>query len=1151
MSVPLSLPGASQFGIVAASAGDLSLVVWSETDASGVEDLRGMRVRKSDGSPIDATPFCIACGPRRQRAPAVASNGTDFLVTWEDIQDSGYPRIMSVRVRGSDGAVLGEPRVLRDIFPGNDNATIASDGSNYVVVWRGYTYGCMYYPWGPSCSYLPYLHSAKVSAADGSSTPISVPSTGSHLNGNPQVTYGGGNYLFTWTSNPSSYSSNVYAVRMRAWDGALLDSTPRLLLSNAVRPKVAFDGSRFLVVWSSGGTKLMTSRVEQDGTVLDPTGNLLLEIYFRDTIDGYNVIFDGADYRVLWWESMGRMGYPGGLHGVRVKTDGRLASGSQVQLGSTGRQGQALAAVGRGRFLVGYSMANKPPFMDPPFEYRAKLKVVEDLPLGQGCTQGVQCQSGLCVDGVCCDSVCGDGASDDCQACSVAKGASVDGTCGAIQAQAAVVCRPTAVACDVAETCDGTSLACPADDTSPSEPELSGDKCEDSPCDVANYLAALGPNALDPSFGQGLLSTAESACRSFESGDTQAMQGQLRALTHQVRAQAGRKLSASVADTLLSALGGLFKPSACVQVQPAAPAPVEPTPLPLAQGPFVSPERSVPSMMGATRQYSVVAASAGDITLVVWTENDQSGSPNLRAVRVRKSDGTLLDAESLCIACSDNYESEPAVASNGTDFLVTWSESPYMGPSHVRGVRVKGTTGAVIPPYMDLGEMGPRSWKPSVASNGSDYLVVWHGYQVECYFPPGQPWPDDCFLVDTLVGSPVSATAAWTGHTFALMPSSYAPSDVMPQVAYGGGNYLVTWTGSPQPPSSNPSVYATRVRASDNAVLDKTTPRTLASNAKASGIAFDGSRFLATWSTLGGEVRASRLGLDGEQLDPGGFPVGTGGAANVLFDGTDYQVAWEQGQSTVRQLKARRVTREGQVVSGSELVFTENHYEWASATSELPVLAALGPGRLLVGYTKRPGPYDATSVKLRTVEHMPLGQGCTQNAQCQSGLCVDGVCCDSVCGGGAGNDCQACSVAAGGAVNGTCGAVRAEAAVVCRASAMACDASEVCDGSGLACPADEPSVSAPDLTCDKCQDNACDVANYLAWMGPELLLQPIGPALQHKADEACASFQAGDVQGARSHLQALLNEVRAQSGKKLSTSVADTLVGSITGLLND
>ena len=41
--------------------------------------------------------------------------------------------------------------------------------------------------------------------------------------------------------------------------------------------------------------------------------------------------------------------------------------------------------------------------------------------------------------------------------------------------------------------------------------------------------------------------------------------------------------------------------------------------------------------------------------------------------------------------------------------------------------------------------------------------------------------------------------------------------------------------------------------------------------------------------------------------------------------------------------------------------------------------------------------------------------------ECDLGLtCVDGVCCTTACGGGT-NDCQACSVAAGAAVDGTCG----------------------------------------------------------------------------------------------------------------------------------
>jgi len=60
----------------------------------------------------------------------------------------------------------------------------------------------------------------------------------------------------------------------------------------------------------------------------------------------------------------------------------------------------------------------------------------------------------------------------------------------------------------------------------------------------------------------------------------------------------------------------------------------------------------------------------------------------------------------------------------------------------------------------------------------------------------------------------------------------------------------------------------------------------------------------------------------------------------------------------------------------------------------------------------------------------------------------------------------------------------------------------------------------------------------------------MGPSLQRKADAACGSFQSGDVQATRSQLEALLNAVRAQSGKKLSTPVADTLTASLTGLLN-
>ena len=50
----------------------------------------------------------------------------------------------------------------------------------------------------------------------------------------------------------------------------------------------------------------------------------------------------------------------------------------------------------------------------------------------------------------------------------------------------------------------------------------------------------------------------------------------------------------------------------------------------------------------------------------------------------------------------------------------------------------------------------------------------------------------------------------------------------------------------------------------------------------------------------------------------------------------------------------------------------------------------------------------------------PPSYACNASPQCASSFCVDGVCCNTACGGGATNDCQACSIAAGAPANGTC-----------------------------------------------------------------------------------------------------------------------------------
>ena len=76
---------------------------------------------------------------------------------------------------------------------------------------------------------------------------------------------------------------------------------------------------------------------------------------------------------------------------------------------------------------------------------------------GASCISQSNCTSGNCVDGMCCNTACNGGS---CEACSIANGATSDGTCELLSG---VVCRAAAGSCDVAETCTGTNAACPAD----------------------------------------------------------------------------------------------------------------------------------------------------------------------------------------------------------------------------------------------------------------------------------------------------------------------------------------------------------------------------------------------------------------------------------------------------------------------------------------------------------------------------------------------------------------------------------------------------------------------------------------------------------------------------------------------------------------
>ncbi len=99
------------------------------------------------------------------------------------------------------------------------------------------------------------------------------------------------------------------------------------------------------------------------------------------------------------------------------------------------------------------------------------------------------------------------------------------------------------------------------------------------------------------------------------------------------------------------------------------------------------------------------------------------------------------------------------------------------------------------------------------------------------------------------------------------------------------------------------------------------------------------------------------------------------------------------------------------------------------------------------------------------------GAACSSKSQCKSGQCADGVCCNSGCGSSNPGDCQACSVKAGGVVNGLCGVIKA--GHVCRKATGPCDKAETCSGKYFLCPANSYKPAAS--VCRKAA-GACDKA---------------------------------------------------------------------------
>lgn len=292
----------------------------------------------ASGAVIDTAALVISQAEYYQYNPRVAWNGQNWLVTWTTEVDRYQYAIHAARV-APNGAVLDPIPIVvyaSDCYEPR-TFTVASDGSNWVVGWKGIV------------DNNPLMIS--ITAARITPDGVVLDPGGRHLYTRQQgffwgidLAFAGDEYLLSWRE---SLPGPPYAVRGRliAPDLQPLGAAFTIVsTSDQPNTQVATDGNDFFVVWGQDAVlaDVRGSRISHAGQVLDPGGILIVDP-LRSGLEA-DVTWDGTNWLVVH----GRMteGFSNAdVFAARIAPDGTLLDpdGFLVAGGPTNQSHPAIA----------------------------------------------------------------------------------------------------------------------------------------------------------------------------------------------------------------------------------------------------------------------------------------------------------------------------------------------------------------------------------------------------------------------------------------------------------------------------------------------------------------------------------------------------------------------------------------------------------------------------------------------------------------------------------------------------------------------------------------------------------------------------------------------------------------------------------------
>ncbi|KPJ59272.1 MAG: hypothetical protein AMJ46_11935 [Latescibacteria bacterium DG_63] len=296
-----------------------------------------------------------------------------------------------------------------------------------------------------------------------------------------------------------------------------------------------------------------------------------------------------------------------------------------------------------------------------------------------------------------------------------------------------------------------------------------------------------------------------------------------------------------------------------------------------------------PTTQGTQQQERPAVAYDGKYCLTVW-QDSRAGWPDvdIYGARFEAFSGSVLDSFGVSISSAASGQYSPAVTFDGRNYLVVWSDSRDPAGSDIFGARVD-TSGTVLDHFgIPICSATGNQGYPEVAFDGTNYLIVWVDYR--------NTVDSDIYAarMDTL-GTVLDAEG---------FPVSTAVHDQLdPVVAFDGTNYLVAWSDHRVDPSID--VYGARVTPSGTVLDTAGIAISTAVNDQAyPDIVFNGTNYYVVWedNRIGvRDIYGARIDTSGTVRDSDGVAVSmatsTQRSPAVTFDGKNHFAVWEDYRS--------------------------------------------------------------------------------------------------------------------------------------------------------------------------------------------------------------------------------------------------------------